>query len=95
MASGLAVVGFNYAAALKFVREGETGLAVPCDQPEALVAASVRLATDIELRSRLRVAARAIVEPQSWTTVIARFEADLAEVVAEAAGRTSLNPPHI
>jgi glycosyltransferase involved in cell wall biosynthesis len=92
MASGLAVAGFNYAAALKFVRDGDTGLVVPCDQPEALVAAGVRLATDEALRARLGLAARAIVEPQSWSTVIARFEADLAAVVAEAGGRTTLKP---
>jgi len=46
MASGLAVAGFNYAAALKFVRDGENGLTVPCDQPDALVRAAVRLAND-------------------------------------------------
>jgi glycosyltransferase involved in cell wall biosynthesis len=90
MASGLAIAGFNYAAALQFVRDGVTGLSVPCDQPDALIAAAVRLATDTALRNRLRVAARAIVEPQSWETVIARFEHDLASVVAEARGPAPL-----
>jgi 2-polyprenyl-6-methoxyphenol hydroxylase-like FAD-dependent oxidoreductase len=37
MASGLAVAGFDYAAAQQFVRHGENGLVVPCDQPDALV----------------------------------------------------------
>jgi glycosyltransferase involved in cell wall biosynthesis len=86
MASGLAVAGFNYAAALKFVRDGENGLAVPCDQPDALVRAAVRLATDCDLRTRLRRAARTTVEPQSWATVIARFEQDLLAVVTSARG---------
>lgn len=92
MASGLAVAGFHYAAALQFVRDGVTGLSVPCDQPDALVAASVSLSTDAALRTRLRVAARARVEPQSWETVITRFEQDLATVVAEARGPAQLTP---
>ncbi len=80
MASGLAVAGFDYAAARQFVRHGQNGLAVPCDQPAGLVEACVLLATDELLRQQLRQAARAAVEAQSWETVIARFEADLAEV---------------
>jgi glycosyltransferase involved in cell wall biosynthesis len=79
MASSLAVTGFDYAAAREFVRDGENGLRVPCDQPEALVSAAVKLATDAPLRERLRRAARQAVEAQSWTQVIARFEADLLQ----------------
>jgi glycosyltransferase involved in cell wall biosynthesis len=77
MSSGLAVAGFDYAAARIFVRDGENGLTAPPDRPDALVAAGVRLATDVGLRNRLRVAGRAAVEPQSWERVIARFEGDL------------------
>ena len=79
MASGLAVAGFDYAAARQFVRHGQNGLAVPCNRPEALIDAAVLLVTDDLLRTQLRIAARAVVEPQSWENVIARFEADLAE----------------
>ena len=79
MASGLAVAGFDYAAARLFVRDGESGLTAPCGDPEALVAAGVRLATDPALRTRLRLAARAAVEAQSWETVVASFERDLEE----------------
>jgi glycosyltransferase involved in cell wall biosynthesis len=81
MASGLAVAGFDYAAARQFIRDGENGLRVPCDQPEALIAAAVRLATDADLRQRLRLAARPTLESQSWDNVIGRFESDLQEVV--------------
>ncbi len=80
MASGLAVAGFDYAAAKQFVNDGANGLAVPCDQPEALIAAAVRLATDDALRLRLRSAAPLSLAGQSWENVIARFEGDLAEV---------------
>ena len=80
LASGLAVAGFDYAAASQFMRHGLNGLAVPCDRPDELIAAAVQLATDPILRAQLRAAARATVEPQSWEHVIARFEADLAEI---------------
>jgi glycosyltransferase involved in cell wall biosynthesis len=84
MASGLAVAGFDYAAARIFLRDGESGLAAPYGDPEALVAAAVRLATDPALRGVLRTAARAAVEAQSWEKVIARFEEDLEEIAGVA-----------
>uniref|UniRef100_UPI00404B6696 glycosyltransferase family 4 protein n=1 Tax=Cephaloticoccus sp. TaxID=1985742 RepID=UPI00404B6696 len=77
MASGLAVAGFDYAAARQFVRDRDNGLVVPCDQPDALVAAAVELATDPDLRARVRKAARHGFEKQSWSHVIGRFEGDL------------------
>jgi len=80
MASGLAVAGFDYAAARQFMRNGANGLSVPCDRPDDLVGAAVRLATDESLRQRIRLAARAAVEAQSWDRVISRFEHDLMTV---------------
>lgn len=77
MSSGLAAAGFDYAAARIFMKDGESGLTAPRDRPDLLVSAGVRLATDPELRARLRLAGRAAVEAQSWETVIARFEGDL------------------
>lgn len=84
MASGLAVAGFDYAAARQFVRHGENGLVVPFDQPEALINAAVLLATDELLRMQLRSAARAAVEAQSWDQVIAQFERDLAQAAGQS-----------
>ncbi len=84
MASGLAVAGFDYAAARQFVRHGQNGLVVPFDQPEALINAAVLLATDELLRMQLRSAARAAVEAQSWDQVIAQFERDLAQAAGQS-----------
>jgi len=87
MASGLAVAGFDYAAARQFVRHGHSGLVVPCDRPAALLEAGALLAGDDFLRAQLRREARPAVEAQSWETVIARFESDLAaEAGAPVAG---------
>ena len=85
MASGLAVAAFDYAAARTFVRDGINGLAVPCDRPEALVAAAARLAADGELRLRLRQTAAASLRGQSWENVIAAFETDLLGAVKDSA----------
>jgi glycosyltransferase involved in cell wall biosynthesis len=99
MASGLAVASFNYAAARQFIRTEINGLSVPADQPEALIAAAVRLATDPELRRRLRRAARITLETQSWEHIVAQFEADLARVASgsaeEAASAAAPSTPHV
>lgn len=87
MASGLAVAGFDYAAARQFIEHGCNGLAVPYGNPDALVEAAVMLATDELLRLQLRRAARPAVEPQSWEKVIAQFEADLADVAGHPTTR--------
>ncbi len=80
MASGLAVTGFNYAAARQFIRHGANGLVADCEQPETLIDTAVYLATDPLLRAQIRPAARAATEHQSWDQIIARFEADLLQV---------------
>lgn len=92
MASGLAAAGFDYAAARIFVRDGVNGLTAAPGDPEGFIAASVRLATDPLLRERLRLAARAAVEAQSWEKVIVRLEADLEEVARVARGPLAAAP---
>lgn len=87
MASGLAVAGFDYAAARQFITHGHDGITVPCGSPDALIDAGVMLATDDLLRAQLRRAARAAVESHSWDSVIAGFERDLCAVIDPAAAR--------
>ena len=84
MASGLAVAGFDYAAARQFVRHGENGLLAPFDTPEALVSAAELLAGDPFLRAQLGRAARLAVEQHSWERVIVDFERDLLEAAGQA-----------
>jgi glycosyltransferase involved in cell wall biosynthesis len=84
MASGLAVTGFDYAAARLFVRDGKNGLLAPPGDPGALVWAAVSLACDPVLRAKLGAAARAGVIEHSWDRVIGRFENDLLDIVRDA-----------
>ncbi|HTJ77917.1 MAG TPA: glycosyltransferase family 1 protein [Rariglobus sp.] len=82
MASGLAVVAFNYAAAARYLHAGENGIPVPLDDRNAFTAASLQLAGDATLRHRLATAARQTAEDISWTHVIDGFERDLLEVAS-------------
>lgn len=85
MASGLAVAGFDYAAAKQFIRNEANGLVVPMGDEDALIEAGIRLATEPALAKQLgNEAARSLTE-QSWEKVIGRFEAELAAVAAEGA----------
>jgi len=95
MASGLAVVGFDYAAARRFVKHGENGLVVARDEDDRLVAEAVRLALDGPLREKLGSAARLELVSQSWEQVATEFERELV-AVARSRGpkvaRSSLLP---
>jgi len=82
MASGLAFASFDYAATRQFVRHGENGLAVPRNDPQALIAAATELARDGALRDRLRAGAATSFRSHSWAKVILAFEADLLAIVA-------------
>jgi colanic acid/amylovoran biosynthesis glycosyltransferase len=64
MATGRPVVSCPVSGIPELVRDGETGLLVPCDDPPALAAAIRRLAADEALRLRLGTQGRALVERQ-------------------------------
>jgi glycosyltransferase involved in cell wall biosynthesis len=81
MASGLAVAGFNYAAARQFIKNGFNGLTVPVGDENALIGAGVTIATDPGLRAAIAPRARETLSTQSWDHVVSRFESDLAGVV--------------
>jgi len=60
---GRPVVGTRGGGIEDLVRDGENGLLVPPDDPEALAGALVRVLSDRALAERLAVAARPSVEP--------------------------------
>jgi len=77
MASGLACVGFDYAAASEVVRDGDNGLLAPFGDDAAFVQAAGRLADDEALRVRLAHAARGLAATRSWAAVVGSFESQL------------------
>lgn len=77
MASGLAVVAYDTAAAAELITPGRDGLTVPPEDEEAFIAAAVRMARTHPLLQSCRREARTRVEPISWDTVILDFETAL------------------
>ncbi|MEW6415705.1 MAG: glycosyltransferase family 1 protein [Pseudomonadota bacterium] len=74
MASGLAVVAYDCAAAEEVIRDGENGLVAPPEDEAAFVSQAVSLAGAGALRQRLGRAAAARAAQLSWDAIIDSFE---------------------
>lgn len=81
MASGVAAVGYDYAAARMHGRDGANMRAVPCGDRAAFIAAAVALADDAAQRGRLAAQARADMLGNAWVRVVDRFEELLVRTV--------------
>ncbi len=81
LASGLAVVAYDYAAARVLIDDGHNGLLVACDDAAAFAAAALRAASDPILRAALRFRAREGVAQLDWDAITGDFVAALAAVV--------------
>jgi glycosyltransferase involved in cell wall biosynthesis len=75
MASGLAVVAYNYACARLHITDGETGSSVRFGDAEAFVDAACALARDPQAIKRIGRRAREYVTYLSWSRVVEKFEA--------------------
>jgi glycosyltransferase involved in cell wall biosynthesis len=95
MASGLAVVAYDYAAARVHIRSGESGVLVPCGQPDAFVAAAAGLAAAPEGLRAIRRRAREHAASLDWLEIARQFERLLLGTEAEAAttGAVDRVPP--
>ncbi|MBN2068898.1 MAG: glycosyltransferase family 1 protein [Opitutales bacterium] len=81
MASGLAVLTYNYAAALKYIHNGENGLAVPYKDSNAYLRQAELLITDTALQKRLKEASRASTLDISWEKVTDTYVDDLTALL--------------
>lgn len=81
MASGLAVVAFDDAAAAQLIRDGVNGALAPADDPQGFVARAVALAVDDQARRTCAARARATAETLAWDGVVTRFESVLLEAL--------------
>ncbi|HRO13734.1 MAG TPA: glycosyltransferase, partial [Paracoccus sp. (in: a-proteobacteria)] len=83
-AAGLPVIATPDNGALQQIRDGETGLFVPHEDPEAVAAAMLRLVCDAGLRERLGQGLRDhVVASYSAEVVIPQWERLFDEVLAE------------
>lgn len=83
MASGLAVVAFDYAAAEVHIEHGQNGLKAAPGDAEGFVRLAGQLAADPERVRQLRLAARRSAEESDWNPIIDRFEQLLARYSKE------------
>jgi glycosyltransferase involved in cell wall biosynthesis len=81
MASGLAVVAYDYAAAAEHMTHQESGLLVPYDDTPAFIQAAQSLAQSASLRSRIRAGAVLTCEPLGWEQVLDDMERALVKTV--------------
>lgn len=81
MASGLAVVAFDYAAAQGLIRHGENGALVPFDDSAAFVATAARTAADLANCRVLGARARMGVMALDWDSIAAQVEGVMATVM--------------
>lgn len=79
MASGLAVVGFDYAAGREHIESGINGLLAPLSDNEAFEEAAAGLGQAQALVERLRLAARHTAETLDWSHITDQLEALLYE----------------
>jgi glycosyltransferase involved in cell wall biosynthesis len=81
MASGLAAVAFDYAAAHQFIAPESNGLLVPFGDTEAFIKAARYLACRPAQRQRLGQTARRTMETVGWEQVCEHLEMIFLELV--------------
>jgi glycosyltransferase involved in cell wall biosynthesis len=81
LASGLAVVAYDYAAARLLIEDGVNGLLAPAGDGEAFIAAAERLAGDPMLRAKMRLRAREGVASLHWGGIVHDFVTALSGVI--------------
>lgn len=82
MASGLAVLTYDYAAGQQFIKSGVNGVLVPLGDREAFVKAAGYLASRESSLATIRQSARTTAESYPWQNTIDRF-AKLLETAAK------------
>jgi glycosyltransferase involved in cell wall biosynthesis len=81
LASGLAVVAYDYAAARMLIEHGHNGLLVARGDLVGFIDAAVRVAVDPQLRAAMRRQAREGVARMDWGSVVGDLVSSLSAVI--------------
>lgn len=85
---GLPVIATDVGGVREVLMDGETGILVPKDNPNAIAQAILRLAGDTDLRRRYGKAGRLMVEERyEWQRNVERFEAGLLKEVRDGCAK--------
>ena len=90
LASGLPVIGFDYAAAALRVRSGINGWLACKGDEQAFIAATLKVAGDPSLRREMASSARASVLDADWERIARRLVAVMEEVLQRHEARAGL-----
>ena len=82
MASGLAVVAYDHAAAGQLIEHKRNGMVLAPNQEAQLFEAARQIVEDTALRTQIRVAARQTAVDRDWSSVIARTEGIFRSLIA-------------
>lgn len=82
LASGLAVLAFDYAAAAELIRHGDNGLLAPRGDDEAFLGNAVELISNPGLVQHLRARSRATTLTQDWEQIVRQVEGVWHQMVA-------------
>jgi glycosyltransferase involved in cell wall biosynthesis len=74
MASGLAVLAFDYAAAAQLIRSNDNGVVAPIEDPEQFVECARALASDLPRVRAMGVRARQTTSELGWDTILEQIE---------------------
>ncbi|MGK0673514.1 MAG: glycosyltransferase family 1 protein [Halothiobacillaceae bacterium] len=84
MASGLAVLAFDYAAARQLIDDERSGLVAPVGDEAVFLRQAIRLVEDDGWVARMRQAARERAKQQSWSSIVRQIESMWLEVIDAA-----------
>lgn len=95
MASGLAVLAYDCAAAGQLIRPRENGLLAPVGRADRFIEMAALLASDPQAAASMAVNARASAESMSWERIVSQVEAtylaSIESFPADLAGSRSRN----
>ena len=74
MASGLAVLAFDYAAAAQLIRSNDNGMVVPVDDPEQFVECARALANELPRMRSMGARARETTSALGWDSILEQIE---------------------
>jgi glycosyltransferase involved in cell wall biosynthesis len=86
MASGLAVLAYNYAAAAQLIQPRVSGLLAPFDDAPAFMRQAMELVADRAAIRSMGLRARQVAEELAWERVVEQLEKAFFEVWAAAGG---------
>jgi glycosyltransferase involved in cell wall biosynthesis len=80
MASGLAIIAYNYAAANRHLTHGETGVVAPYGDSQVFVDLAVKLVCETQLLHHIQHQARAYITAFDWARVVNKFAMLMTDV---------------